>query len=60
MEHESWESGATGDPGLIGAALELMQLLDGQGTAAGNYAVTVHNSAGVQVGDTTPRSITLA
>ena len=51
LEHELRESGATDDPGLISAALELMQLLDAQGTAAGKYAVRVQNSAGVQVGD---------
>jgi len=51
LEHELRESGATGDPDLISVAQELMKLLDEQGTAAGKYAVTVHNSAGVQVGD---------
>jgi hypothetical protein len=51
LEHELRESGATGDPALIGAAQELMQLLDAPGMAAGKYAVTVQNSAGVQVGD---------
>jgi hypothetical protein len=51
LEHELVEAGAGADTELIGAAQELMKLLDEHGTAAGKYAVNIQNSAGVQVGD---------
>jgi hypothetical protein len=51
LRQELTESGAGSDPDLIAAAQELMKLLDGQGTQAGKYAVTVQSSQGVQVGD---------
>lgn len=51
LEHELAASGAASDAELVGAAQELMKLLDARGTAAGRYAVSVQNSAGVQVGD---------
>ena len=51
LEHELSEAGAGADAELVGAAQELMKLLDEHGTAAGMYAVRIQNSAGVQVGD---------
>jgi hypothetical protein len=51
LQQELAESGAGSDPDLIGAAQDLMRLLDARGTQAGKYAVTVRDSQGVQVGD---------
>jgi hypothetical protein len=51
LEHELGEAGAGADAELVGAAQELMKLLDEHGTAAGKYAVSIQDSAGVQVGD---------
>lgn len=51
LEYELNESGAATDSALVSAAQELMKLLDGPGTAAGKYVVSVKNSTGVQVGD---------
>jgi RIP homotypic interaction motif len=51
LEHELKESGAATDPELIGAAQELMNLLDAPGAAVGKYVVSIQNSVGVQVGD---------
>lgn len=44
-------SGAGDDPGLAAAAQALMELLDAAGSSAGKYAVMVHGSQGVQIGD---------
>jgi hypothetical protein len=51
LEHELKESGAAADSALIIAAQELMKLIDGPGSAAGKYVVSVKDSAGVQIGD---------
>ena len=51
LVYELGEAGAGADTELVGAAQELMKLLDERGTAAGKYAVSIQNSAGVQVGD---------
>ena len=51
LEHELGEAGAGADAELVGAAQELMRLLDERGTAVGKYAVSIQNSAGVQIGD---------
>jgi hypothetical protein len=51
LQQELAESGAGSDPDLIGAAQDLMKLLDARGTHAGKYAVTVQDSPSVQVGD---------
>jgi hypothetical protein len=51
LEHELRESGAAADAELVGAAQELMRLLDARGAAAGKYVVTIQDSKGVQVGD---------
>jgi RIP homotypic interaction motif len=42
---------AGADRELVGAAQVLMQLIDEAGSRAGKYAVQVHGSQGVQVGD---------
>jgi hypothetical protein len=44
-------AGTEGDADLVAAAQVLMSLLDEGGSRVGKYAVTVHNSQGVQVGD---------
>jgi hypothetical protein len=51
LEHELGEAGAGADAELVGAAQELMKLLDERGAAAGKYTLTIQNSAGVQIGD---------
>jgi RIP homotypic interaction motif len=51
LEHELAQSGAAADAELVGAAGELLKLLDPRGAAAGKYNVTVTGSSGVQVGD---------
>jgi hypothetical protein len=43
--------GADADPELVAAAQVLMRLVDEAGSRSGNYAVTVRDSQGVQVGD---------
>jgi hypothetical protein len=57
---ETWEAplaaelvaaGAEGDTDLAAAAQALMSLIDEAGTRSGKYAVTIHDSQGVQVGD---------
>ncbi len=63
-EHEAapqvWEAplaaelsaaGADADADLVAAAQALMSLVDEAGARSGKYAVTVHDSQGVQVGD---------
>jgi hypothetical protein len=42
---------AGADLDLVGAAQALMRLIDEAGSQAGKYAVQVHGSQGVQVGD---------
>jgi hypothetical protein len=51
LEHELRETGAAADAELVGAAQELMRLLDARGTAAGKYVVNLQHAQGVQVGD---------
>jgi hypothetical protein len=48
---ELTEAGAADDDDLVAAAQKLMKLLDGTGTRAGKYHVTIEGSKGVQVGD---------
>ncbi|HEX4087369.1 MAG TPA: hypothetical protein VHZ33_01570 [Trebonia sp.] len=43
--------GAADDAELVGAAKELMELVDAAGARAGKYNVPVSNSSGVQIGD---------
>jgi hypothetical protein len=48
---ELTDAGAASDTDLIGAARELMELVDGDGARAGKFNVTIKDSKGVQVGD---------
>jgi hypothetical protein len=45
------EAGANRDADLVGAAQELMRLIDAAGSRAGKYTVDVRGAQGVQVGD---------
>ena len=45
------QAGAARDADLVAAARDLMELLDVTGFREGRYAVSVHESQGVQVGD---------
>jgi RIP homotypic interaction motif len=51
LADELTQAGAADDDDLVAAAQELMKLLDGTGTRAGKYNVTIEGSQGVQVGD---------
>jgi hypothetical protein len=45
------DTGAAGDPAVVEAAQQLMELLDAVGTRSGKYLVDVRGAQGVQVGD---------
>ncbi len=51
LETELVEADVSGDKTIVGAAQQLMALLDSAGSKSGKYLVDVRGAQGVQVGD---------